>query len=217
MRLDRVVLWLGESLIWLDRVVLWLGESLIWLDRVVLWLGESLVWRDRVVLWLGEMQLLFQVAVSTSVWAGPFLRHARQVAGTLRPKIHGYTGYKRTGFVKPGSMKLAMGHLLHGEAAPWNRISQTHLPQVEQQVERSCWPSLCHCSPPSLDPVCSTLCSNCHTCLLARQWFYTIFFYDTCNAWCMVLRPWVDLIRCCLNQSNVYPSCHLTEKSWFTQ
>ena len=36
----------------------------------------------------------------------------------VRPKIHGYTGCKRTGFVKPGSVKLAMGHLLHGEAAP---------------------------------------------------------------------------------------------------
>ena len=36
----------------------------------------------------------------------------------LRPKIHGFTGCKRTGFVKPDSVKLAMGHLLHGEAAP---------------------------------------------------------------------------------------------------
>ena len=26
-----------------------------------------------------------------------------------------------------------------------------------------------HCSPPSLDPVCSSLCSNCHNCLLARH------------------------------------------------
>ena len=51
------------------------------------------------------------------------------VAGTLsnqqtnkqtvvRPKIHGYTGCKRTGFVKPGSVKLAKGHLLHNEAGP---------------------------------------------------------------------------------------------------
>ena len=37
------------------------------------------------------------------------------------------------------------------------------------RVECGCWPSLCHCSPPSLDPVCSTLCSNCHNCLLARH------------------------------------------------
>ena len=37
---------------------------------------------------------------------------------SVRPKILGYSGCKRTGFVKPGSMKLAMGHLLHGEAAP---------------------------------------------------------------------------------------------------
>ena len=42
------------------------------------------------------------------------------------------------------------------------------------RVEHSCWPSLCLCSAPSLDPVCSTLCSNCfcsncHNCLLARH------------------------------------------------
>ena len=36
----------------------------------------------------------------------------------LRPKIHRYTGCKRTGFVKPSSVKLAMGHLLHSEVAP---------------------------------------------------------------------------------------------------
>ena len=36
----------------------------------------------------------------------------------LRPKIHGYTGCKRTRFVKPDSIKLAMGHLLHGKSAP---------------------------------------------------------------------------------------------------
>ena len=30
-------------------------------------------------------------------------------------------------------------------------------------------PSLCHCSPLSLDPVCSTLCSNCCNCLLAMH------------------------------------------------
>ena len=33
-------------------------------------------------------------------------------------QLHGYTGYKRTGCVKPGSVKLAMGHLLHSETAP---------------------------------------------------------------------------------------------------
>ena len=37
----------------------------------------------------------------------------KQVSGftLLRPKIHEYTGYKRTGFVKPDSVKLAMGNL----------------------------------------------------------------------------------------------------------
>ena len=37
------------------------------------------------------------------------------------------------------------------------------------RVEPGCSPSLCHCSPPSLDPVCSTLCSNCCNCLLAKH------------------------------------------------
>ena len=37
------------------------------------------------------------------------------------------------------------------------------------RVEHGYSPSLCHCSPPSLDPVCSTLCSNCCNCLLARH------------------------------------------------
>ena len=36
----------------------------------------------------------------------------------VRPKLHRYTGYKRTAFVAPGSMELVMGHLLHSEAAP---------------------------------------------------------------------------------------------------
>ena len=63
-------------------------------------------------------------------------------------------------------------------------------------VERSCWPSLCHSSPPSLDSVCSTLCSNCRNYLLAKHMILHNFFYDTCNAWYMVLGPWVDLIRC---------------------
>ena len=52
---------------------------------------------------------------------------------SLRPKIHDTAGYKqnygvRWNFVKPGSMKLAMGHLQHDEAAPWNRALQTYVP-----------------------------------------------------------------------------------------
>ena len=97
------------------------------------------------------------------------------VGRSVRPKIHGYTGCKRTGFVKPDCVKLAKGHLLHDEAGPWNRALQTPVPPWIQglvrpvSVERGCWPSLYHCSPCSLDPVCSTLCSNCCNCLLARH------------------------------------------------
>ena len=43
------------------------------------------------------------------------------------------------------------------------------------------------------------------TVCLQSTWFYTIF-YDTCNAWYMVLGPWVDLIRCSLNQSEHLPT-----------
>ena len=129
-----------------------------------------------------------------------------------------------TRFVKPGSMKLAMGHLLHGEAAHWNHALQTPMPPWIQgrmhhslmaccathmyrvyQVECSCWPSLCHCSPPSLDPVCSTLVQIVITVCLQGTWLYTIF-YDTCNAWYIVLGPWVDLVHCSLNQSECPPT-----------
>ena len=58
---------------------------------------------------------------------------------------------------------------------------------------------------PSLDQVCSTLCSNCCNCLLARHVILMIF-YDTCNAWYMVLWPWVDLIRSSFNQSERLPT-----------
>ena len=34
----------------------------------------------------------------------------------------------------------------------------------------------------------------------------TRFFYDMCSAWYMVLGPWVDLIRCFLNQSEHLPN-----------
>ena len=114
-----------------------------------------------------------------------------------------HTHWVRLNFVKPGRVKLAMGHLLHGKSAPWNCALQTRVPpgilglvhqdlstllsHVAQRmlywVEHSCWPSLFHCSPPSFDPVCNTLC---HYCLLAR---HAILhgFYDTHNAGYMVL------------------------------
>ena len=43
------------------------------------------------------------------------------------------------------------------------------------------------------------------TVCLQGMWFYTIF-YDMCNAWYMALGPWVDLIRCSLNQSEHLPT-----------
>ena len=55
------------------------------------------------------------------------------------------------------------------------------------QVEHGCWPSLCHCSPPSCDPVCSTLCSNCCNCLLARHVILLDFLW---HVQCMVHGSW---------------------------
>ena len=54
----------------------------------------------------------------------------------LRPKIHRYTGYKQMGFVKPGSVKFAMGHLLHGESAPRNNALQMRVPPWIQGLVR---------------------------------------------------------------------------------
>ena len=58
-----------------------------------------------------------------------------------------------------------------------------YLVYLVSRVERSCWPPLFHCSPPSLDPVYSTLCSNCHNCLLARHMILHNFLW---HMQCMV-------------------------------
>ena len=83
--------------------------------------------------------------------------------------------------------------------------SRSRVPCTVYRVERGCWPSLCQCSPPSLYPVCSTLCSNGNNCLLARH-IILQDFYDTCSAWYMALVPWVDLILCSLNQLERLPT-----------
>ena len=122
-------------------------------------------------------------------------------ASAARPKIHGYTGCKRTGCVKPGNVKLAMGHLLHGQAdletvlykplchhglrspapGPIHCVYDM-LRNARVHRERTCvsggacigwscwpgWPSLCHCSPPSLNPV--------HNCLLTKHVILHDFF-----------------------------------------
>ena len=51
------------------------------------------------------------------------------------------------------------------------------------RVERGYSPSLWHCSPPSHDPVCSTLCSNCCNCLLAKHLILHDFLW---HVQCMV-------------------------------
>ena len=57
-------------------------------------------------------------------------------ADVLRPKIHRYTGCKRTECIKPGRVKLAMGHLLLSEAALWNHALQTRVPLWIQGLVR---------------------------------------------------------------------------------
>ena len=127
----------------------------------------------------------------------------------LRPKIHRSTRCKRTGFVKTRHREACNGLSTTQWSSTLKPCFTNPCATVDSRscapcTVAGCWPSLCHYSPPSLDPVCSTLCSNCCNCLLARHWFYRIF-YDTCNALYMDLGPWVDLIHCSLNQSE-----HLT-------
>ena len=125
----------------------------------------------------------------------------------VRPKIHSYTGCKRTGCIKPGSKKLAMGHLPHSEAAPWNRALQTCVPPwiqclLCQDLSTLLWHVTQHmcisggaCIGWSIavDPL-STTVGPLHlthfavpfvpivtTVCLQGMWFYTIF-YNTCNA-----------------------------------
>ena len=112
-------------------------------------------------------------------------------------EIHRYTGYKRTGFVyqAASSLQWAIYYMVkqHLETVrykcvpPWiqglvRQDLSTLLWHVTQhtcivyRMECSCWPSLFHGSPSSLDPVCSTLCSNCYNCLLARHVILHDFF-----------------------------------------
>ena len=58
------------------------------------------------------------INVTHSGFVGKTVFQNPYTSSSLRPKIHGYTACKRTEFVKPDSVKFAMGHLLHGEAAP---------------------------------------------------------------------------------------------------
>ena len=99
------------------------------------WLAQ---WQWPVTGWATEQVPL---TTSLSVWqrvqlTGPVPGCTVHVSKTLRPKIHGYTACKRTRFVEPDSVKLAMGHLLHGEAAPWNRALQTPVPSWIQDLVR---------------------------------------------------------------------------------
>ena len=131
--------------------------------------------------------------------------------------MHGYTACKHTGFVKPDSVKLAKGHLLHDEAAHWNRALQTPVPPWIQGLVRRVPCMGCRWSV-AVDPLSATavplhltqfavpfvqiVAFACKACDSTR------FFYDTCNAWYMhmVLRPWVDLIHCSLKQSERLPT-----------
>ena len=130
----------------------------------------------------------------------------------LRAEIHGYTGCKRMGFVKPDSVKLAKGHLLHDEAGPWNRALQTTVPPwiqgLVRRVPGGAWLftlSLPLQSPLHLTQFAVPFVQIVATVCLQGTWFYTIF-YDMCNAWYMVLGPWVAVIRCSLNQSEHLPT-----------
>ena len=130
----------------------------------------------------------------------------------VKPEIHGYTGCKRTGFVKPDSMKLAKGHLLHDEAGPWNRALQPPVPPWIQGLVRRLsggawllalslplqspftWPSLQY----PLFKLLQLFACKAHDLHNFFLWHLQCMY--------MVLRPWVDLINCSLNQSERLPT-----------
>ena len=112
-------------------------------------------------------------------------------------------------FVKPFSVKLAMSHLQNSKAAPWNHALQTlvllwigskvlcirtNTHSYDMLQSPFTWPSFTVPSVPIVRNVC-----------LQGTWFYTIL-YGRCNAWYMILMPWVDLIHCSLNQSEHLPT-----------
>ena len=115
--------------------------------------------------------------------------------------------------VKPGGVKLAMGHLLHGEAAPWNCALQTRAPGPIHtlmtcctthmcRVEHSFWPSLCH-----LTQFAVPFVQIVTTVFLQGTWFYTIFvWHEQCIVHDLIPGPWVDLTHCSLNQSEHLPT-----------
>ena len=60
----------------------------------------------------------------------------------------------------------------------------THLWHVAQRT-CSCWPSFCHCSSPSLDPVFSILCSpanSCNGCVTRLAWWWAFGCSSTLTA-----------------------------------
>ena len=93
-------------------------------------------------------------------------------------------------------------------SGPWPYTLVGHVVQcTSNRVECSCWPSLCHCGPPSLASAACGLHSSVITVCLQGTWFYMIF-YDLCKTWYMIRR--VSLTDCCFIQSTRLPVCHLT-------
>ena len=100
---------------------------------------------------------------------------------------HGYTGCKRTGFVKPDSLKLANGHVLHDEAGPWNRALQTPVPPWIQGLVRRVlcigWSMAIHplsatAVPLHLTQFAVPFVQIVATVCLQGTWFYTIFLWQ---------------------------------------
>ena len=90
-------------------------------------------------------------------------------------------------------------------------------------AERSCWPSLCHCGPPSLDPVYST-----HTTAVPFVQIVTavsarhVILHDlkkkkkndTCNACYIIRGPWANLTHCCFTQSRPPTRLTFDRENW---
>ena len=108
------------------------------------------------------------------------------------PKCTGIPRVKRMGFVKPDSVKLAMGHLLHGEAAPWNHALQTPVPPWIQGLVRHVpcirWsvavdPLSATAVPLHLTQFAVPFVQIVATVCLQGTWFYMIFLW---HVQCMV-------------------------------
>ena len=139
--------------------------------------------------------------------SGSFIHVIQSPSCPLGPKYMGILGVNAWDSWNRAAWSL--------QEAPWNCALQTPVPPWIQGL-------LCHtlmacCASVAVGPLSATVVplhltqfavlfvQIVTTVFLQGTWFY-LMLYNTCNAWYMVLRPWVDLICCSLNQSQHLPT-----------